>query len=64
MKIGLTDYDLDDTIEMIKQDLDSALGHTSRRRKDEMIYKVLGAVNTLWHMIRVSEEVKEDIEGD
>lgn len=56
MKIELIDYGLDDTIEMIKEDLETALNHTSKRRKDEMIYKALGAVNTLWHMIRVSEE--------
>ena len=61
MKIELTDYGLDDTLKMIQKDLDSALGHNSRRRKDEMIYKALGAINTLWHTIRVSEEAKEDI---
>ena len=56
LNIKLTEYGLDDTIKEIKSDLKSVLGRSySKKQKDNMIYKTLGAVNTIWNMVQVIE---------
>lgn len=63
LNIELTSYGLDDTLKGIMDDLESAMGNNiSKRRKDEIIYKTLGTVNTLYHMVQVVEV--EDIVKD
>lgn len=61
--IELTSYGLDDTLKDIMDDLESAIGNNiSKRKKDEIIYKILGTVNTLYRMVQVVEV--EDIVKD
>ena len=61
LKIELTSYGLDDTLKEISGDLNSALGsNISKKRKDAMIYKVLGCVDALWNLVRVIEEKPEE----
>ena len=56
LNIKLTEYGVDDTLKDIRENLESALGkQTSKRRKDEMIYRALGAVDALWNMISITE---------
>jgi len=56
LNIELIECGLDDTLKEIKSDLESVLGRSySKKQKDEMIYKTLGAVNTLWYLIGVTE---------
>lgn len=64
LNMELTSYGLDDTLTGIMNDLESALGRSySKKQKDEVICKTLGAVNTLWNMIRVIE-VSTDTESE
>ena len=54
--IKLIECGLDDTLREIRSDLESVLGRSySKKQKDEMIYKILSAVNTLLNIIRVTE---------
>ena len=64
LNIELMETGLDDTLRDIKNDLKSVLGSGfSKKQKDEVIYKTLGAVNTLWNLVRV-EEFDSDIEDE
>lgn len=64
LNIKLTDYGFDDTIETIKHDLESALGNkVSKKRKDEMIYKSLGALDTIWNLLIIEDHKDEDDES-
>lgn len=57
LNIELTLYGVDDTLKEIREDLNSVLGsNISKKRKDEIIYKTIGSVKTLWRLIYVSEE--------
>lgn len=48
LNIELMECGLDDTLKEIKSSLESVLGRSySKKQKDEVIYKTLGAVNTL-----------------
>ena len=63
LNIELTSYGLDDTLRDIMDDLESAMGNNiSKRRKDEIIYKILGTVNALCHIVQVVEV--EDVAKD
>ena len=56
LNIELTEYGIDDTLKMIKNDLESVLGKGySKKQKDAVMYKTLGAVDTLWNLIQVIE---------
>lgn len=56
LNIKLTQYGLDDTIKEIIDDLESVIGGSySKKQKDAVIYKTLGAVNTIWNMVQVVE---------
>lgn len=47
---------LDNTLRDMRVDLEDVLGkNVSKQQKDAIIYKTLGAINTLWNMIRVTE---------
>ena len=62
LKAELTYYGLDDTLKEIMADLEGAVGKEhSKKRKDEILYKTLGAINAIFNMMRVSEaEPKSD----
>lgn len=54
--IELVQSGLDDTIKDIREILESALGRDiSKNKKDEAINRTLGAIDTVWNMIRVFE---------
>lgn len=56
LNIELTSFGLDETLKDIMKDLRSALGNNnSKKRKDEVMYKVLGSVTALWNMVQVTE---------
>ncbi len=56
LNIELTSYGLDEILKEIMRDLKSAIGNNnSKKRKDEVIYKTLGAVNAIWNMVQVTE---------
>lgn len=56
LNIKLTQYGLDDTIKEIIDNLKSVIGGSySKKQKDAVIYKTLGAVNTIWNMVQVVE---------
>lgn len=60
LNIELTSFGLDETLKDIMKDLESVLGgDSSKRRKDEVMYKVLGAVTALWNMVQVVEAEPE-----
>lgn len=62
LNIKLTQYGLDDTIKEIISDLESVIGRSySKKQKDDMIYKTLGAVNTIWNMVQVVETDNDTI---
>jgi len=66
LNIELTSWGLDDTLKEIMRDLENVLGNNnSKKRKDEVIYKTLGAVNTIWNMVTVIESnVDTEVESE
>lgn len=64
LNMELTSYGFDETLKEIINDLESVLGRNySKKQKDEVIYKTLGAVNTLWILLQVTE-VSDDTESE
>ena len=55
LKIELCDYGVEDTLKEISEYLESAIKATSKKEKNEIIYKALGAINTLYYVINVEE---------
>jgi hypothetical protein len=66
MNIELTSCGLDETLKDIMKDLESAVGNdNSKKRKDEVMYKVLGSVNAIWNMVQVTEpDASAEAESD
>ena len=66
LNIELTSWGLDDTLKEIMRDLENVLGNNnSKKRKDEVIYKTLGAVNAIWNMVTVTESnVDTEVESE
>ena len=62
LEIKLNDYGVENTLTEIRDYLESAIKSDSKKRKNEMIYKALGAVQTLYYTIDVTE-VKTDAES-
>ena len=61
LTVELYEYGLRDVLAMIKKDLKSVVGREySKKEKDEMIYKALGAVNALDDMILVWDTSTDD----
>lgn len=55
LEIKLNDYGVENTLTEIRNYLESAIKSDSKKRKNEMIYKALGAVQTLYYTIDVTE---------
>lgn len=55
LNIELTEYGVEDTLKEIGEYLESAIKSKSKKQKNEMIYKALGAINTLYYVIDVTE---------
>lgn len=55
LKIELTNYGVEDVLREISNYLESAIEKNSKKQKNEMIYKSLGAIETLYNMINITE---------
>jgi hypothetical protein len=55
LEIKLDDYGVENTLTKIRDCLESAIKSNSKKRKNEMIYKALGAVQALYYIIDVTE---------
>ncbi len=56
LNIELIEYGLDEILKEMKEDLESVLGgQFSKKQKDYVICKTMGAVNALYKMINVTE---------
>lgn len=63
LEIKLNDYGVEDTLKEISEYLESAIKKNSKKQKNEMIYKALGAIETLYYVIEVTE-VETDTENE
>lgn len=55
LKIELRDYGVEDILRKISCYLESAIKLNSKKEKNEIICKALGAINTLYYVISVEE---------
>lgn len=55
LKIELCDYGVEDVLKEIAEYLEEAIESNSKKRKNEMMHKALGAIDTLYYMINVTE---------
>ena len=55
LNIELLSYGVDDIMKQIVEDLRVALSSNSKRQKDAMIAKTLGAINAIQNMIIIME---------
>lgn len=63
LKIELNQYGVEDTLKEISEYLESAIVSNSKKRKDEIIHKALGAIDTLYYVLDVTE-VDADTESE
>lgn len=61
LTIKLYKYGLENVLKEAQRDLESALDTKSKKQKNELIFKVLGAVKTL-HKVIVVDEYDNDAE--
>ena len=55
LNIKLSEYGLENTLEEISECLESAIKSNSKKRKNEIIHKALGVIDTLYYVIDVTE---------
>lgn len=63
LKIELNDYGVEDVLREISDDLQSAIKKNSKKQKNEIIYKALGKIETLYYVINITE-IDNDTEGE
>lgn len=63
LKIELCDYGVEDVLKEISEYLEEAIKSSSKKRKNEIIHKALGAIDTLYYVINVTE-VDTDTENE
>ena len=63
LKIELCDYGVEDTLKAIGVYLEDAIKSNSKKRKNEIIHKALGAIDALYYTISVTE-VDTDTENE
>jgi hypothetical protein len=63
LKIELNDYGIEDVLKEISNDLKSAIEKNSKKQKNEIIYKALGKIETLYYVINITE-IDNDTEGE
>ena len=63
LKIELAEYGVEDTLKEVSEYLESAIKCISKREKNNIIYKALGAINALYYVINVTE-VSTDTENE
>lgn len=64
LTIKLYEYGFDDVLKDIEYNLNTALRRTSKKQKNELIYKVLGEVEALRKAVIVEEYVEDEEEVD
>lgn len=62
LEIKLNDYGVGDILREISDYLESAIKSNSKKQKNEIIHKALGAIETLYYVIEVTE-VDDDTES-
>lgn len=62
LEIKLNDYGVGDILKEISDYLESAIKSNSKKQKNEIIHKALGAIETLYYVIEVTE-VDDDTES-
>ena len=62
LEIKLYEYGFEDVISGIKFDLNSALRSKSKKKKDELIVKSLGAIESLGKLVLVDSKEEYDEE--
>lgn len=62
LEIKLNDYGVEDILREISDYLESAIKSNSKKQKNEIIHKALGAIETLYYVIEVTE-VDDDTES-
>lgn len=55
LNIELSEYGVEDTLKEIAEYLEEAIKSSSKKRKNEIIHKALGAIDTLYYVINVTE---------
>lgn len=55
IKIELCEYGIEDTLKAIGEYLEDAIKSSSKKRKNEIIHKALGAIDALYYVISVTE---------
>lgn len=63
LKIELNDYGIEDVLQEIINDLELAIKKNSKKQKNDIIYKALGKVETLYYVINITE-IDNDTEGE
>ena len=63
LKIELCDYGVEDTLKAISEYLEDAIKSSSKKRKNEIIHKALGAIDAMYYVISVTE-VDTDTENE
>lgn len=63
LKIELNDYGIEDVLGEIINDLKLAIKNNSKKQKNDIIYKALGKVETLYYVINITE-IDNDTEGE
>jgi hypothetical protein len=63
LEIKLNDYGVEDILREISDYLESAIASNSKKQKNEIIHKALGAIETLYYVIDVTE-VETDTESE
>lgn len=63
LKLELRECGLENALEEIGEYLESALESNSKKRKNEMIHKALGAIDALYYILDVTE-VDVDTESE
>ena len=63
LKIVLNEFGVDNTLTEIRHTLEDALGtNISKKQKDIAIAKALGAVESLFYMVEIESEQKDEVD--
>ena len=55
LEIKLNDYGVDDVLQEICRYLESAIKSKSKKQKNETMNKALGAIDTLYYLINITD---------
>lgn len=55
LNIELSEYGIENTLREVSEYLESAIKSSSKKKKNEIMYKALGAIDTLYYVVDVTE---------